>query len=138
MTQVSLEASRKAKFDMLFGLLKEHYAGLIDFEFKHGTVLTLLLGWRWPRTTLVAFSQSPRSLRDSFAREFSSMQPSTPFGFAVSIAGHFLHYKQLRQLRYMPTEYFEKRRIQPFTSISFVILNWVVALLISIVILLPW
>ena len=39
-----LEASPKEKFDTLFGLLKDNYAGLFDFEFKNVTVLTLLLG----------------------------------------------------------------------------------------------
>jgi len=39
------EAFPKEKFDTLFGLLKDHYTGLLDFEFKHATVLTLLLGW---------------------------------------------------------------------------------------------
>src|SRR5436305_7538740 len=43
--ETPLEASPKEKFDTLFDLLKEHYAGLFDFEFKNVTVLTLLLGW---------------------------------------------------------------------------------------------
>src|SRR6266478_6264883 len=45
MEEPQLEASPKEKFDTLFGLLKDNYAGLFDFEFKNVTVLTLLLGW---------------------------------------------------------------------------------------------
>src|SRR5690348_13140796 len=33
------------EYELLYGLMKESYSGLIDFEFKHGTILSLVAGW---------------------------------------------------------------------------------------------
>jgi len=46
-----------------------------------------------------------------------------------------LTYAQLSELGYMPTEYFRVRRIQPYTVVSFTVLNWTLAFIISAVIL---
>ena len=131
-----LEASPKEKFDTLFGLLKDHYAGLFDFEFKNVTVLTLLLGW---------------SLASKDARSFLHIHPGIAYCacgalflyvFLLSVSfGKFyrrsrLTYGQLSKLGYMPTEYFRVRRIQPFTVVTFTVLNWIVALIMSAVMLL--
>src|SRR6266404_5673421 len=57
-----LEASPKEKFDTLFGLLKDHYAGLFDFEFKNVTVLTLLLGWTLASNDARSFLHTHRGI----------------------------------------------------------------------------
>src|SRR2546429_7923963 len=57
-----LEASPKEKFDTLFGLLKDHYAGLFDFEFKNVTVLTLLLGWSLASNDARSFLHTHRGI----------------------------------------------------------------------------
>jgi hypothetical protein len=37
--------SVKDKFDILHKLLETHYKSIIDFEFRHATILTVGLGW---------------------------------------------------------------------------------------------
>jgi len=129
------EASPKEKFDTLFGLLKDHYAGLLDFEFKHATVLTLLLGW---------------GLASNEARSFFQANRAIAWGGGVGLTIYVvlysmwvwnfyrrsrLAYSQLAELRYMPTEYFEMRRIQLFSVVTFILLHWVVVAVICAVLL---
>jgi hypothetical protein len=129
------EASPKEKFDVLFGLLKDHYAGLIDFEFKHGTVLTLLLGWA------IASKDAQAFLRDHHSVAWLGCVGVFCYATFHSIwVWNFYRrslraYEQLSSLAFMPTDYFKFRRIQPFTVASFIVLHWVVAILISSVIL---
>jgi hypothetical protein len=128
-------ATTAEKFDTLFGLLKDNYAGVFDFEFKNVTVLTLLLGW---------------SLASNDARSFLHTHPRIAYCacgalllYVVLLLVSFwkfyrrslLTYAQLSQLGYMPTEYFRVRRIQPYTVVSFTVLNWTLAFIISAVIL---
>ena len=128
-------ATTAEKFDTLFGLLKDNYAGVFDFEFKNVTVLTLLLGW---------------SLASNDARSFLHTHPRIAYCacgalllYVVLLLVSFwkfyrrslLTYTQLSELGYMPTEYFRVRRIQPYTVVSFTVLNWTLAFIISAVIL---
>ena len=39
------DASRKDKHKQLFEALKQNFQGLIDYEFRHGTLLIIILGW---------------------------------------------------------------------------------------------
>src|ERR1051325_9071521 len=39
------QASTKEKHDFLIGVLKEMRAGVVDFMFKQGAILTLVMGW---------------------------------------------------------------------------------------------
>jgi hypothetical protein len=135
MEEPQLEASPKEKFDTLFGLLKDNYVGLFDFEFKNVTVLTLLLGW---------------SLASNDARSFLHTHRVIAFCACVAVLLYaalllisvwkfyrrsVLAYTQLSELGYMPSEYFRIRRIQPYTVVSFTALNCAVAFLIIAVIL---
>jgi hypothetical protein len=38
-------ATLKEEYELLYGLMKDSYSGLIDFEFKHGTILLVMAGW---------------------------------------------------------------------------------------------
>ena len=38
-------ASAKEKSDLLIGIVKDTYTGFIDFGFKHGTILLIIIGW---------------------------------------------------------------------------------------------
>jgi hypothetical protein len=38
-------ATSKEEYELLYGLMKDSYSGLIDFEFKHGTILSVVAGW---------------------------------------------------------------------------------------------
>jgi hypothetical protein len=128
-------ASPKEKFETLFGLLKDHYAGFLDFEFKHATVLTLLLGW---------------GLVSNDARSFFDDHPEIARCGCVGLIIYLVFYSiwvwnfyrrslfaysQLTELGYMPTEYFEMRRIQLFSVVSFIVLHWVVVGIICAVLL---
>lgn len=129
------KASAKEKFDTLFGLLKEHYAGLFDFEFKNMTVLTLLLGWALASHEARAFLHSRRSVGYFFC--VGLLVYATLLSMAVwrFYRRSLVAYRQLSELRYMPPEYFRPRLIARFTVISFTVLDWIVALLIYTVIL---
>ena len=130
-----LEASPKEKFDTLFGLLKDNYAGLFDFEFKNVTVLTLLLGWSLASNDARSFLHTHRGIASC------ACVAVLLYGALLSISvwkfyrRSLLAYTQLSELGYMPTEYFRMRRIQPYTVVSFTALNWAVSFLIIAVIL---
>jgi hypothetical protein len=119
-------ASPKEKFDTLFGLLKDHYAALLDFEFKHATVLTLLLGWGLVSNEARSFFHTHRAIAWCGCGALIIY-----LVFYAIWVWHFyrrsvLAYSQLAELGYMPTEYFEMRRIQPFTAVTFIVLHCVV------------
>jgi len=128
-------ASPKEKFDTLFGLLKDYYAGLLDFEFKHATVLTLLLGWGLVSNEARSFLHSHRAIAWC-----GCVALILYLVFYAMWVLHFyrrsrLAYSQLAELEYMPSEYFEMRRIQPFTVVSFIALHCAVVIVICAVLL---
>ena len=128
------EASAKEKFDMLFGLLKDYFNQMVDNSFRHATVEALILGW-------LITSES--------ARNFLHNNPVVSWfacGWILLYAAFHstwiwknylrsrIAYMQLRKLGYMPSEYFGPRRIPLLMPISFVVLHWGVAILISSII----
>jgi len=130
-----LEASPKEKFDTLFGLLKDNYAGLFDFEFKNVTVLTLLLGWSLASNDARSFLHTHRGIACSACAAVLLYATLLLISVWKFYRRSLLAYTHLSELGYMPTEYFRMRRIQPFTVVSFTALNWAVASLIIAVIL---
>jgi hypothetical protein len=135
MEPASLEASPKEKFDILFGLLKDHHAGLFDFEFKNLTVLTFLLGWTLASNDARGFLQSHRGIA------YFVCVATLLYGALLSVAiwkiyrRSLLAYKQLSELGYMPAEYFRPRRIERYTVVALMMLDCTVALVISTVVL---
>ena len=130
-----LEASPKEKFDTLLGLLKDNYAGVFDFEFKNVTVLTLLLGWSLASNDARSFLHSHRGIAYCACGALFLYVVLLLVSFWKFYRRSRLTYVQLSKLGYMPTEYFRVRRIQPYTVVSFTVLNWTLALIISAVIL---
>jgi hypothetical protein len=135
MEPTPMEASPKEKFDTLFGLLKDHYAGLFDFEFKNVTVLTLLLGWTLASNEARAFLQTHRGTAYFVCAAILLYAALLSVSVWKFYRRSLLAYKQLSELRYMPAEYFRPRRIARFTVVAFTVLDWTLALLISTVIL---
>lgn len=135
MEPASLEASPKEKFDVLFGLLKDHHAGLFDFEFKNVTVLTLLLGWTLASHDARTFLQTHRGIAYCVCAATLLYAALISVGKWKIYRRSLLAYKQLCELRYMPAEYFRPRRIVRFTVVAFTVLDWTVALVISTVVL---
>ena len=130
-----LEASPKEKFDTLLGLLKDNYAGVFDFEFKNVTVLTLLLGWSLASNDARSFLHSHRGIAYCACGALLLYVVLLLVSFSKFYRRSRLTYAQLSKLGYMPAEYFRVRRIQPYTVVSFTVLNWTLALIISAVIL---
>ena len=130
-----LEASPKEKFDTLLGLLKDNYAGVFDFEFKNVTVLTLLLGWSLASNDARSLLHSHRGIAYCACGALLLYVILLLVSFWKFYRRSRLTYAQLSKLRYMPAEYFRVRRIQPYTVVSFTVLNWTLALIISAVIL---
>lgn len=129
-----LEASAKEKFDMLFGLLKEYFNQMVDNSFRHATVEVLILGW-------LITSESARNF-------FQNNHMVSWFACSVTLLYATFHstwiwknylrsriaYMQLRELGYMPSEYFGPRRIPLLMPISFIVVHLGVAILISSII----
>ena len=130
-----LEASPKEKFDTLLGLLKDNYAGVFDFEFKNVTVLTLPLGWSLASNDARSFLHSHRGIAYCACGALLLYVILLLVSFWKFYRRSRLTYAQLSKLGYMPAEYFRVRRIQPYTVVSFTVLNWTLALIISAVIL---
>ena len=114
-----LEASPKEKFDTLFGLLKDHYAGLFDFEFKNVTVLTLLLGWTLASNDARSFLHTHRGIAYCACVVVLLYAALLLISIWKFYRRSLLAYAQLSELGYMPTEYFRMRRIQPFYGREF-------------------
>ena len=129
------EAFPKEKFDTLFGLLKDHYTGLLDFEFKHATVLTLLLGWGLVSNDARSFFDDHRAIAWCGCVGLIVYLIFYSFWVRNFYRRSLLAYSQLAELGYMPTEYFEMRRIQLFSVVTFIVLHWVVVGIICVVLL---
>jgi hypothetical protein len=129
------EASPKEKFDTLFGLLKDHYAGLFDFEFKNVTVLTFLLGWTLTSGDARGFLHSHRGIAYFVCIAILLYAALLSVAIWKIYRRSLLAYQQLSELGYMPAEYFRPRRIERFPAVSFMLLNSAVAFVIPAVIL---
>jgi hypothetical protein len=129
-----LEASTKEKFDMLFGLLKGYFNQLVDNSFRHATVEALILGWLITSESARNFLQNNRVV-SWFACGVVLLYATF---HSTWIWKNYLRsciaYTQLCKLGYMPSEYFGPRRIPLFMPISFMVVHWCVALLISSII----
>lgn len=135
MEALPLEASPKEKFETLLSLLKDNYAGIFDFEFKNVTVLTLLLGWSLASNDARSFLHTHRGIACCACGALLLYAVLLLISFWKFYRRSCLTYTQLSELGYMPTEYFRVRRIQPYTVVSFTVLNWILALIICGVIL---
>ena len=87
-----MEASPKEKFDTLFGLLKDHYTGLFDFQFKNVTVLTFLLGWTLASHDARDFLHSHREILAALPDRASATRSQRIDDFHTCPSGRFLFY----------------------------------------------
>lgn len=121
-------ATSAEKHDYLTELQAEYYKRLIDFAFRHGVFLTLVLGW------IVSSEQAQKLILYSLT--------ATILG-AVSILGYALGYSWwvIRQYRkseavcemllkvgFMDPEFIELERIQRSFAQSFIGLHWLISL----------
>lgn len=112
-------SSPKEKFDVLYGMLKQTQEWLIDFEFKQGAFLFIVLGW---------------TVSSDKAQAFFRAHPSMQLGMTALMLGltsfHaywvYMHYvrsravhRRLVGLDYMPLDYYEPQRVHRFLVVSF-------------------
>jgi hypothetical protein len=129
------QASPKDRYTLLSGMLKDYYTGLIDFEFKQCSLLALVAGWL---------------ITSDGARRFLLERPviqAVLIGFLVLLTCFHSTwvktyksrseraFSQLQKLGFMPIEYFESLRIQPWTLRSFIAIHSLITLTICLLIL---
>lgn len=123
-------ATKKERNEILVCLLKEHYSGLIDFEFKHGGVLALIMGWL---------------LSSDTARKTISNEQIAAWGICGTVLMlTFFHalwvwrfyqrseavYKTIDNLGYIIISDVESRRIPRFTILSFILFHFITSICI--------
>lgn len=129
------KATPKERHELLLSFLKEHYSGMIDFEFKNETLLSLALGW-------FITSESARQflLGNSLARYSLCGMLLLLTCFHSRWVYTFWRrsdtaFKQLVSLAYVQKEYFEFRKIPLFTLVSFIAIHAAVTLVIFALVL---
>lgn len=126
------KATQKEQHDLLIGLLKDHYTGLVSFEFSQAMILIVVIGW-------LITSES--------ARSYIQNQPVIAYGMcAIGLMSTCFHamwvynfyrrsqavFSHLAEMNYMPSEYFESRRIPRLTLIGMLSLHSFVTVILCI------
>lgn len=128
-------ASRKEEHELLYGMLKGAYTGLIDFEFKHAGFMAVVIGW-------IVTSQHAQLV-------IASSLPVRVIGTVVVVALTALHglwckrwhersqlsFTKLEELNYMPLTYYESHKMGTYLPLSFASIH---ALLAFVVLILFW
>jgi hypothetical protein len=129
------QATLKERNDLLVALLKEHYSGLIDFEFKQGTVLTLVVGW------ILSSEVARRTFAaDGIAAGAVCVSVALLAIFHAVWVRRFcarseVVYKRIGELNYIDIKDVESGRIRPFTEWSFILIHSVVSVMICVLVI---
>jgi hypothetical protein len=116
-------ANRREQYELLLDVLKDTRAGVVDYSFKHGAILTLFLGW------IVSSQETQRFLDASVGRKTASSALILAYGAMYAVwTATWRHrsevaYKHLVKLDYMPRDYYEDLRVPAFLVVSFVTLQ---------------
>ena len=121
------KAPERERHEYLSRMLKDYHDGLIDFAFKHGVLLTAILGW-------VVSSQTAQDFFRS-AQEIRYVSIGTMLLYA---AAHVLWvrrwylksnrvFSELAKLNYMPVAYYETQRVTIFMASMFVVVHVLVS-----------
>ena len=125
-------ASAKEKHDLLYGMLKDGYSGVIDFEFKHAGFMAVVIGW------LATSKQTQLVLSDP-----NSTIPKV-VGTILILSLTLFHsvwckrwydrshlaFTRLIHLGYMPEEYYRPHRMGRFLPSSFAVMHFLLAIAI--------
>jgi len=106
---ISAGATPREEHELLYGLMKDSYTGLIDFEFKHGTVLTLIAGW---------FITSDKA-RDFISTHLISLILMLVFLVALT----YFHAKWVKVYKSRSDHAFERLQVLAFMPEAFLRLN---------------
>ena len=131
----STGATPKEEYDLLYGLMKESYAGLIDFEFKHGAVLSVISGW---------FITSDK------ARDFLTNNPISLILILIFLASlTYFHtrwvkvykqrsdhaFEQLTTLKFMPRDFLMLNAIPDSSVRNFILFHIIVTACICLMVI---
>ena len=125
-------ATPKERNDILVDQLKEYYAGIIDFEFKQGAVLLLILGW------LLSTEAARKVMAADWAARAGVCSAAlllTAF-HAVWVWRYYARsarvYARIAELKYIDTQDIESRRIPAFTRWSYTLIHGIGSALICV------
>lgn len=125
-------SSPKEEYALLYSILEQTYKGFIDFEFRHGGFLALIIGW------LATSERAQLTIANAWC---------VRFGFTVSIGiltvlhaiwssrwyrRSNLSYSKLTRLNYVPLGHFESLKIDRFLPTSFAILHTALSVFICV------
>ena len=112
-------ASAKERFEMLYATLQQFHSGLIEFEFKHGAFLFLILGWLLTADKAQLFLQSHPPVRCLLMLSIVGLTVFHAYWVYRHYRSSTAVHRLLCSLRYVPDEYFVPRTIAPFLALTF-------------------
>ena len=107
-----------------------YYTGLIDFEFRHGALLSVGLGWLITSESAKSFFEA-----NEFPRIFATLAVLTlTFLHAFWVYKFYMKskraYNMLLELEFLPAAYFDDQRIQPYLALTFSSVHFIFSVVI--------
>jgi len=125
------DSPRKERHDFLASVLKESRSELVDFMFKQGAVLTLILGWILSSKEAHDFIQTHPCIR------FIGI-PSTCMYFVLLVYWIWSYkersdsaYLHLLNLRYMPGEFYSSLRVTNAVAVSLISAHFILCAVLT-------
>lgn len=115
--------SNRDRFNVLHGTLSWLYSALIDFEFKHGSLLAIVLGWLITAENAQKFFAMSLLARISITIAMLSLTILHAFWVRRFYAKSLRAYHTLNELALVPTRYYEDLRIQPSVVVTFCVIH---------------
>lgn len=112
------QSSLKEKHDLLYGIHKQLFSTLLDFVFKHVTVLIVIIGW------ILTAQQAQELIASSVAIRIgiSMLILSLTLLHATWVIRFYLRSvalrRQLLKLNYMPSGYYKPESVAQFLVVS--------------------
>ena len=124
------QATPKERNDLLVDQLKEYYAGVIDFEFKHATVLTLIVGWLLSSETARKTLAADRVAAVGVCAVVLLLTAFHAVWVWRFYARSARAYARIVELKYVDTRDIESRRIPALTRWSYTLIHFVISVVI--------
>lgn len=118
-----MPASDREIFELLYGMLKGYYQGLIDGALRVNGIFLVATGWLLASATTAGYLQAHPPARHAVIALVIGVHALYLFialrAFALSTSTARL----LRDLNYMPPQYYENHRIRPVTLVVWYLTN---------------
>jgi hypothetical protein len=117
-----INAASKERSELLYGIHRSVHASIVDFAFKHGTILVAFTAW------ILTAKQAQDALKDGTIAVCVSALILTMTAFHATWARRiYLRSsgvcRQLAELNYMPREYFEHEKVDKGFVVSLCVLH---------------